>query len=54
VSLVVDGAWEGARLLRQPVDEGDSDEGFYAPYLDPEPRRLTDDGEYLGYSRLSW
>ena len=39
------GAWEGARLLRQPVEDGD--EGFYAPYLDPEPRRLTDDGEYL-------
>ena len=40
-----DGAWEGARLLRQPVE--DDDEGFYAPYLDPEPRRLTDNGEYL-------
>ena len=40
-----DGAWEGARLLRQPVEDGD--EGFYAPYLDPEPRRLTDNGEYL-------
>jgi hypothetical protein len=40
-----DGAWEGARLLRQPVDDGE--DGFYAPYLDPEPRRLTDDGEYL-------
>jgi len=40
-----DGAWEGARLLRQPVEDGE--EGFYAPYLDPEPRRLTDNGEYL-------
>ena len=40
-----DGAWEGARLLRQPV--GDDDGGFYAPYLDPEPRRLTDNGKYL-------
>jgi len=40
-----DGAWEDARLLRQPVE--DDDEGFYAPYLDPEPRRLTDNGEYL-------
>ena len=40
-----DGAWEGARLLRKPVD--DDEDSFYAPYLDPEPRRLHDDGEYL-------
>lgn len=39
-----DGAWEGARLVRKPADDADS---FYAPYLDPEPRRLHDDGEYL-------
>ena len=40
-----DGAWEGARLLRKPVD--DDEDSFYAPYLDPEPRRLYDDGKYL-------
>ena len=40
-----DGAWVGARLLRQPTE--DDPDAFYAPYLDPEPRRLTDDGEYL-------
>ena len=40
-----DGAWEGARLLRKPVD--DDADSFYAPYLDPEPRRLRDSGEYL-------
>ena len=40
-----DGAWEGARLLRKPVD--DDPDAFYAPYLDPEPRRLHDNGEYL-------
>ena len=40
-----DGAWEGARLLRKPVD--DDEDSFYAPYLDPEPRRLHDNGEYL-------
>ena len=39
-----DGAWEGARLVRKPADDADS---FYAPYLDPEPRRLYDDGKYL-------
>ena len=40
-----DDAWVGARLLRQPTE--DDPDAFYAPYLDPEPRRLTDDGEYL-------
>ena len=40
-----DGAWEGARLVRKPVD--DDEDSFYAPYLDPEPRRLHDNGEYL-------
>jgi len=40
-----DGAWEGARLVRKPVD--DDEDSFYAPYLDPEPRRLHDDGKYL-------
>ena len=40
-----DGAWVGARLLRQPVE--DNDGAFYAPYLDPEPRRLHDNGDYL-------
>ena len=40
-----DGAWVGARLVRKPVD--DDEDSFYAPYLDPEPRRLHDDGEYL-------
>ena len=40
-----DGAWVGARLLRQPVEGNDG--AFYAPYLDPEPRRLHDNGEYL-------
>ena len=40
-----DGSWEGARLLRKPVD--DDEDSFYAPYLDPEPRRLYDDGKYL-------
>ena len=40
-----DGAWEGARLVRKPVD--DDEDSFYAPYLDPEPRRLYDDGKYL-------
>jgi len=39
-----DGAWEGARLVRKPADDANS---FYAPYLDPEPRRLYDDGKYL-------
>jgi len=40
-----DGAWEGARLVRKPVD--DDEDSFYAPFLDPEPRRLYDDGKYL-------
>ncbi len=40
-----DDAWVGARLLRQPTE--DDPDAFYAPYLDPEPRRLHDDGEYL-------
>ena len=40
-----DDAWVGARLLRQPTQ--DDPDAFYAPYLDPEPRRLHDDGEYL-------
>jgi len=39
-----DGSWEGARLVRKPVTNG---EGFYGPYIDLEPRRLLDDGEYL-------
>jgi hypothetical protein len=40
-----DGAWVGARLVRKPVD--DNEDSFYAPYLDPEPRRLHDNGQYL-------
>ena len=33
-----DDAWVGARLLRQPTQ--DDPDAFYAPYLDPEPRRF--------------
>lgn len=41
-----DGAWETAKLVRQPVD-GDPGEGYFAPYLDLEPRRVFDDGKHL-------
>ena len=37
------GLWEGAKLKRIPYGS----RGFIAPYLDPDPRALTDDGDHL-------
>ena len=39
----LDGLWDGAKLKRIPYGSS----GFIAPYLDPEPRRLADDGDHL-------
>ena len=40
--------WEGARLKRIPYGDG---EGFIAPYLDPCPQKLYDNGTHLVVSR---
>ena len=39
-----DGDWVGAKLARNKVEDND---GYYAPYLDLEPRRLCDNDQYL-------
>lgn len=42
-SVNLDGLWDGAKLKRIPYGSN----GFIAPYIDPEPRTLTDDGKHL-------